>query len=138
LKKNNFDTLVIGKNSFWKQNINLGKVNNQNFAYIPFDSLIFMLEYKCKANGINFKVVKESYTSKSSFLDKDKIPVYDKNNKTEYKFSGTRIKRGLYKTKNGILINADVNGSLNILRKYDKGFKLDNFKTVLNPNVKRM
>ena len=136
LKKNDFDTLVVGKNSFWKQDANLGKTNNQNFCYIPFNNLLFMLKYKCEANGIKFVEVEESYTSKSSFLDNDKLPNY--SSKKNYKFKGNRIKRGLYRTEQGILINADVNGSLNILRKYDKDFKLDNFKTVLNPNVKRM
>ena len=134
---NNINTLIIGKNDNWKQNVNLGKTNNQNFAYIPFEKLIFQLEYKCAANGIKFIEVEESYTSKASFLDNDKIPVYDKNDKTECKFSGTRIKRGLYKTKKGILINADVNGACNILKKYKKSaFKNIDTKYLLN--VKRM
>ena len=65
---------------------------------------------------INFK--EESYTSKASFFDGDDIPVYDKeNDKTNYIFSGKRIKKGLYKTRKGKLINADCNGALNILRK---------------------
>ena len=134
LLDNNIDTLIVGKNNFWKQNINLGKTNNQNFAYIPFDSLIFMLEYKCKANGINFKVIEEAYTSKASFLDKDKLPKYDKDKK--HIFSGKRIERGLYKSKKGILINADINGACNILRKYKKSaFKTQDTKYLLNPLV---
>ncbi len=133
LLENNINTLIVGKNEDWKRNISLGKTNNQNFAYIPFDNLLFMLEYKCAANGIKFIEIEESYTSKASFLDNDKIPVYDKNDKTEYKFSGTRIKRGLYKTKNGVLINADVNGACNILRKYKKSaFKKIDTKYLLN------
>ena len=131
---NDIDTLIVGKNNFWKQNINLGKTNNQNFAYIPFDSLIFMLEYKCKANGINFKVIEEAYTSKASFLDKDKLPKYNKDKK--YTFSGKRIERGLYKSKKGILINADINGACNILKKYKKSaFKGIDTKYLLNPLV---
>ena len=68
--------------------------------------------------GITTVEQEESYTSKASFIDDDFIPVYKEGDKTEYEFSGQRIKRGLYKTKNGILINADVNGAYNILRKY--------------------
>ena len=133
---NNINTLIIGKNEDWKRGINLGSKNNQNFAYIPFNNLIFMLEYKCKANGIKFVEVEESYTSKASFLDKDKIPTFGKND-ADAKFSGTRIKRGLYKSKKGILINADVNGACNILRKYKKSaFKTQNTKYLLN--VSRM
>ena len=133
---NNINTLIIGKNDNWKQNVNLGSKNNQNFAYIPFDNLIFMLEYKCKANGIKFVEIEESYTSKASFLDKDKIPTFGKDD-TDAKFSGDRIKRGLYKSKKGILINADVNGACNILRKYKKSaFKTQNTKYLLN--VSRM
>ena len=134
LLDNDIDTLIVGKNNFWKQNVSLGKTNNQNFAYIPFDNLIFMLEYKCKANGINFKVVEEAYTSKASFLDKDKLPKYDKDKK--YTFSGKRIKRGLYQSKKGILINADINGACNILKKYKKSaFKTQDTKYLLNPLV---
>lgn len=76
-----------------------------------------MIQYKCKLQGINVLIQEESYTSKASFIDNDKIPVYKKNDKKTYEFSGKRIKRGLYKTKNGLIINADVNGSLNIMRK---------------------
>lgn len=77
-----------------------------------------MLQYKCKLNGINYVEIVESYTSKASFLDNDDIPNFDKNNNQQYSFSGKRIKRGLYKTKNNKIINADLNGSLNILKKY--------------------
>ena len=116
---NNIGSIVIGKNNSWKQNINLGKVNNQNFTFIRYESFIEKLTYKCLKLGIQVIEVEESYTSKASFLDKDEIPVYDKNDKTKYKFSGTRIKRGLYKTKKGVIINADVNGASNIIRKYN-------------------
>lgn len=116
LLSNNISTLVIGKNKNWKQGVNLGKITNQNFVQIPFNKLIDMLKYKAETYGIKVVVISESYTSKSSFLDLDKIPNYKKG-KT-HKFSGRRIKRGLYKSKEGLLLNADVNGSLNILRKY--------------------
>ncbi len=117
LKKNQIGTLVIGHNKDWKQSIHLGKVNNQNFVSIPHSRFIAMLTYKASLAGIKVIETEESYTSKASFLDGDFLPVYDQNNPKKYKFSGRRIKRGLYKTKNGLVINADVNGSLNILRK---------------------
>ena len=76
-----------------------------------------MLQYKCKFEGINVIITEESYTSKSSFIDNDYLPVYKKNCNKEYIFSGKRVKRGLYKTKNNLCINADINGSLNIIKK---------------------
>jgi transposase len=71
-------------------------------------------------NGIRVILQEESYTSKASFFDNDEIPIYNKNKPVNYKFSGTRVKRGLYKTGTGLSVNADINGSLNILRKYLK------------------
>lgn len=110
------NTLVIGKNNGWKQETNIGRVNNQKFVSIPHNKFIDMLKYKCQMKGISVILVEESYTSKASFFDNDYIPTYRKD---DDKFSphGRRVKRGLYKTKDGMLINADVNGSLNILRK---------------------
>jgi putative transposase len=113
---NNISTLVVGYNKNWKQDINIGKVNNQNFTNIPYLKLIKMLEYKCQLYGINFILQEESYTSKSSFLDKDILPVYQNGDK-KYSFLGTRINRGLYQSKEGKFLNADVNGSYNIMRK---------------------
>lgn len=115
--ENNIDTLVIGNNKSWKQEINIGKVNNQKFVQIPYTILISQLQYKGLKFGIKIIVLEESYTSKASFLDNDFIPIYKSNNQTKYNFSGKRIKRGLYRSENGTLINADVNGSYNILRK---------------------
>lgn len=94
-----------------------GKQNNQNFVNIPYGQLRRKLEYLCELNGITFVKQEESYTSKSSFWDKDEIPVYNADNPKEYRFSGNRIYRGLYKTANGKVLNADVNGALNIMRK---------------------
>ena len=114
LVSNQINTLIIGYNKQWKQDINIGSVNNQSFTIIPHNKFINQLKYKCKLNGINVICIEESYTSKSSFLDKDPIP----NLKDKLVvFSGKRIKRGLYRSKNGRLINADVNGSYNIMRK---------------------
>ncbi|WP_293149926.1 MULTISPECIES: transposase [unclassified Microcoleus] len=108
--------LVIGKNAQWKTEIDLGKQTNQNFVSIPHARLIEMLEYKARLVGIKVVVQEESYTSRSNFLGLDPIPVYGKIDK-DILFSGKRIKRGLYKTSVGQLINSDVNASYNILRK---------------------
>lgn len=104
-------TIVIGYNKEWKQDTNLGKVNNQNFVQIPFYRLINLLEYKCRLKGIKFQTITESYTSKCSFVDNEEI-------KKHTSYSGKRISRELFKTKNGLIINADINGAYNILKKY--------------------
>jgi putative transposase len=107
--------IIIGQNKDWKQEVNIGKKNNQSFVNIPHKILINMITYKAAEHGIRVEVTEESYTSKASFLDYDGIPVYEKGKK--HSFSGRRMKRGLYKTKNNILINADVNGAANIMKK---------------------
>jgi putative transposase len=117
LRERKIGTLVIGKNVQWKNQINLGKQTNQNFVTFPHDRLIEMLEYKAVLVGIRVMVEEESYTSQSSFLNLDPIPVYGSIGALDVTFSGKRIKRGLYKTSSGRLINADVNGSYNIMRK---------------------
>ncbi|WP_353931022.1 transposase [Okeanomitos corallinicola TIOX110] len=117
LVKCGIGTLVIGQNSLWKQNVNLGSRNNQNFVCIPHTRFVHQLSYKAKLVGINVLVSEESYTSVASFLDQDVIPTYGKVDSKEVKFSGRRIKTKLYRAGNGLLIHADVNGSLNILRK---------------------
>lgn len=109
------ETVFIGKNTNWKQNLPFGKVVKQRFAYLPYETFIEQLRYKCQLRGITVTVQEESYTSKASFLDNDNIPVYGEVE--DPKFSGRRIKRGLYRAGNGRLINADVNGSYNILKK---------------------
>lgn len=122
LLQHGIGTLVIGKNDGWKQGINIGKQNNQNFVLIPHSRFIQQLEYKAVLAGITVVITEESYTSKASFLDGDEIPVHGKTDTTPT-FSGLRVKRGLYKSKNGTLINADLNGSANILRKaFPKAF----------------
>ncbi len=109
-------TLVIGKNVGWKNEANMGKKNNQKFVQIPHARLIDMLCYKAKLVGIQVILQEESYTSKASFLDLDPIPVHGKV-KDEPRFSGKRIKRGVYRSGMGRKINADINGSYNIMRK---------------------
>ena len=117
LKKEKISKLIVGYNKGWKQNINIGKANNQNFINIPFRKILDILRYKLEENGIECKEQEESYTSKASYLDNDDIPVYKENDGTNYIFSGKRIKRGIYKSKQGKIINADLNGALNILKK---------------------
>ena len=114
---NDIGKIVLGYNEDFQRNSNIGSINNQNFVNIPYGKLRDKLIYLCKLYGIEFKLQEESYTSKASFFDGDEIPIYDKENLQEYVFSGKRIKRGLYQTSAGKLINADCNGALNILRK---------------------
>lgn len=132
---NQIDTIVIGENKNWQQNINIGKINNQAFADIPFDRFKKIVEYQCVRNGLNCIFVDESYTSKASFLDNDDIPTYDKDNYQKYVFSGHRYQKQ-YISKDGIVINADLNGSANILRKaiptaFDNGIKPDFSNTLI-------
>ena len=117
LKKEKISKLIVGYNKEWKQNINIGKANNQNFVNIPFRKILDILRYKLEENGIECKEQEESYTSQSSYLDNDNIPTYHKGNSQEYLFSGKRITRNLYQSKQGKIINADLNGALNILKK---------------------
>ncbi len=114
---NRIDTIVIGKNNLWKQESNIGKRNNQTFVQMPFVQLINMIKYSSERLGIKVIEQEESYTSKASYLDKDDIPVYKQESESKYQFSGKRIKRGLYQSKDGRCINADLNGSANIMRK---------------------
>jgi len=113
LIQNKIGTLVIGKNKEWKQSINIGSRNNQSFVMIPHARFIALIKYKFEAVGGIVKLVNEAYTSKCSALDLEPI-----QKQTEYK--GKRIKRGLFISNKGVIINADINGSLNILRKVVK------------------
>ena len=110
LVSKNISTLIIGKNNNWKQDINIGKKNNQNFIQIPFNIFIDMLTYKCNMEGIRVITQEESYSSKCSFLDNEDI----KKHKT---YKGKRIMRGLFKTNNNKIINADLNAAYNIMKK---------------------
>ena len=110
--------IVIGTNRNWKQSVSLGKRSNQNFVMLPHAKFIEMVRYKAEEYGIQVTVREESYTSKASALDMDVIPDFDpKQGKTKPVFSGKRIKRGLYRSSDGHLINADINGAANIGRK---------------------
>ena len=114
---NDIGTLVIGYNQSFQCKPDMSKKNNQNFTFLPFGKIREKLEYLCKRYNINYVLQEESYTSKASFFDNDDLPVYNMDNPQTYEFSGKRVKRGLYQTKDGYLFNADCNGALNILRK---------------------
>lgn len=114
---NGIGRVVVGVNPLWKQESNIGRVNNQNFVQIPFWKLRRFLKHLCEINGIEYLEVMESYTSKASFLDRDAIPEYDPSRTDKPVFSGKRVKRGLYRSKGGQTVNADLNGAANILRK---------------------
>jgi putative transposase len=103
-------TLVIGYNQEWKQEVNIGKRNNQNFVSIPFTRFIHMLTYKAELVGIQVVMTEESYTSKCSFLDVEPIGKHEV-------YVGKRVKRGLFRSASGKQYNADANGSYNIIRK---------------------
>lgn len=110
-------TLLIGLNRLWKQEVSLGRRNNQGFVQIPHSRFIEMLTYKAQLVGIQVIVREESYTSQASFLDRDEIPTYDLDGKEKPVFSGKREERGLYRAKDGRRIHADINGSYNTLRR---------------------
>lgn len=110
LNNNGVGCLVCGRNKGWKDSINLGKVTNQNFIQIPYEVLINMLKYKCKMCGINFIETEENYTSKCDAISNEEICKHDI-------YKGKRIKRGLFQSESCKLINADVNGAMNIMRK---------------------
>ena len=114
---NNIGALVIGYNQSFQNKTNLGKKNNQIFTQLPFGEIREKLEYLCKRYNINYILQEESYTSKASFFDNDELPIYNADNPQTYEFSGKRVKRGLYQTKDNYRFNADCNGALNILRK---------------------
>jgi len=103
-------TIVIGHNDNWKQNINIGRRNNQTFVGIPFYQLTQMIQYKAKEVGIKVILQQESHTSKCSFLDLESV-------KHHKKYKGKRISRSLFESKKGFIIHADVNGAYNIIRK---------------------
>jgi len=114
---NNIGQLIVGYNPGIKQGSNLGRHNNQKFVMLPHHSLKTKLQNLCERYGIIFVEQEESYTSIASLLDLDKMPVYNADNPSQRKFSGRRVKRGLYCASDQRTINADINGSGNILRK---------------------
>ena len=134
LVSNNVSVIVIGHNKEWKQDINIGKVNNQNFVQIPYNQFINMITYKSELEGIKVIQREESYTSKCSFLDNELICKHET-------YQGNRIKRGLFRTSTGRLINADLNGALNILKKeipnaFNEGYGIEVCSTPLVLTIK--
>jgi putative transposase len=117
LIENGIGTVIIGKNPLWKQECEMGRKNNQNFVSIPHARFIDMITYKAQLVGIQVEMQEESYTSKASFLDLDPIPTYKPDDEAVHRFSGRRVKRGLYRAKGKRFLNADINGAYNILRK---------------------
>ncbi len=109
-KENDIGTIAIGYNERWKQNANLGRKNNQTFVQVPFSDLVRKIVYKATLVGITVLLEGESYTSKCSFLDREPIEKRDS-------YAEKRISRGLFRSANGTIINADVNASYNIMRK---------------------
>lgn len=110
-------TVIVGVNPGMKQEINIGGRNNQNSVQIPHWSLRNKLKSLCERYGLTYLEQEESYTSKASFSDGDDIPTYNPDNPQEYRFSGKRVKRGLYRSRDGHLISSDCNGAANIGRK---------------------
>ena len=132
--------IVYGKNVNFKKEISLGKVTNQNFVNIPFNQIIERLRYKALLAGINFMTVEESYTSKTSFLDEEKLHSYKTNKpKKDYTFLGNRFTRSLFKTKKGYIIHADINASFNIIRKVsgDNIYNFVNIESIKGSSPKR-
>lgn len=116
MAENKIGNCFIGHNDGWKQEVNIGKRNNQNFVSIPHSQLIWMMEYKAKEAGVNVETHNESHTSKCSFLDNEDICHHDE-------YIGKRKKRGLFVSSDGRMLNADINGAANILRRgLDKTF----------------
>lgn len=131
----NIGTIVIGYNDGWKQRVPFRKDVKQSFIQIPFTMLFHQIEYKAALVGIDVTIVTEAYTSKASFIDGDIVPVeYDGE---DHPFSGRRTKRGLYKSRDGRIINADVNGACNIGKKaFPNAFHADGIEGAgLHPEI---
>lgn len=120
--ENRIGTVIMGYNPDFKRDVNLGKLNNQTFTSIAFGDFRQLLASLCVRYGIDYVEQEESYTSKASFLDKDELPVYDAEHPFDGRFSGRRVHRGLYRTSDRRLVNADVNAAANILRKCRQDF----------------
>ena len=118
---NGISKIVIGYNKKWKQDINLGKRNNQNFVQIPFKTLIDYITYKAEEYGIVIQLQEESYTSKCSFLDDEEVCKHEI-------YAGKRVKRGLFRSKKGYEIHADINAAYNIAKKAGFNFAQAQFK----------
>lgn len=123
--ENNIGTVVCGYNTDFTRNIKLGNVINQQFTQISFSSLRIALKGLCEKYDMQYIEQEESYTSQANFLNLDFIPVYNPNEPYNGTFSGKRVKRGLYRTVDGVKLNADLNGAANILRKSKQNFDFE-------------
>lgn len=131
-------TIIIGKNKYWKNGSNMNKKNNQNFIGIPHAEMIKKLAYRASMFGIAVITINESYTSQTSFLDREE-PVKQNGNKMRKKLGKfpvkRRFKRGLFRSNKDIIINADVNSALQMIKKvvpkisFDQGIE----EVVLRP-----
>ena len=128
---NKIGTLIVGYSPDFKRNVNIGKHNNQTFTNISYGDFRQQLQCLCGRYGIHYTEQEESYTSKASFLDYDPIPEYKPEQPYTGSFSGKRIYRGLYRSKNGTVINADLNGAANILRKCKQNFNFERLNSGL-------
>jgi putative transposase len=117
-------TLVIGWNEGFKLNANMGRLNNQKFVQMPLGKLKDRLKQLCELHGIRFEETEEAYTSKASYLDGDSLPKYGEKPEG-WKASGKRVRRGLYQSADGSIVNADLNGAANILRKVASKLGID-------------
>lgn len=125
--ENDISAVIVGKNDGWKNEVNLGKVNNQKFVYIPYQSFISKLKYKCEQVGVSLIETEESYTSGTSFIDNESPNEINYNKKR-------RIKRGLFRSNNGKLINADVNAAFQIMKKVFRDVEIPtDIGFVMNP-----
>jgi putative transposase len=122
------ERLIVGFNLGMKDGINISSRNNQNFVQIPFYSLRNKLKSLCERYGLIYQEQEESYTSKASALDGDDMPVYNADKPATYQFSGKRVKRGLYRSKEGHLVNSDTNGAANIGRKAARALEVSSSK----------
>lgn len=135
--ENRISRIYIGHNKGWKQNANLGRKNNQNFVFVPFNDLIKTLQYKAKRyENLKVVVVEESYTSKCDHLAYETMEHHDV-------YLGKRVKRGLFKSSTGKELNADINGAIGILRKGNaiSDVQLKNLRNrgdVVSPEVLRI
>jgi IS605 OrfB family transposase len=122
--KHGIGTLVIGWNEGFKEAANMGRLNNQKFVQMPLGKLKNRLKQLCDLHCIRFQETEESYTSKASYLDGDSLPKYGEKPEG-WKASGKRVERGLYRSANGLIVNADLNGAANILTKVASNLSLD-------------
>jgi IS605 OrfB family transposase len=122
--KRGIGTLVIGWNKGFKSNANMGRLNNQKFVQMPLGKLKNRLKQLCELHGIRFEETEEAYTSKASYLDGDSLPKFGEK-PDGWKASGKRVQRGLYQSADGSIVNADLNGAANILRKVASKLGID-------------